>query len=331
MRRLFPVLLILLFPLFALLAQEPGITKSSFPFPLTPVLDAAGLTANEQGKSTGDFWQPDWPLDLPPDAFKVQNGTIIRAAVEGNGYSLKLRYDPEGRVGEFPYLLNGSMAQVSLVYRSALTVHELTLALLSGELSCSFEFLEYDDAYPSMVRVSCGEAWYFIALSKMGNVIMETWYDEEGIALGAYAFSLTEIGAASRISAFRDYGNNGADMEFFYDSRNLLTESSGFNGVFKVLYFREDLPRYWERRPLNAGETRESVGKFSLQWDEKDFLVSITAENGNLPDDAAECRYEYTLDGRGNWIERREIRMLHRFGLLVPSPGTTFRRILEYN
>jgi len=323
MKRFFPVFL-LLFPLSVLLAQEPGITQSSFPFPLTLVLDAAGLTAKGEGKSTGGFWQPDWPLDLPPDAFKVQNGTIGRALVEGNGYSLGLRYDTEGRLREFPFLLNGRMAQASLVYGEALTVHEL---ILTDELSYRFEFLEYDDSYPSLVRVSRTDAWYFIALSKKGNVITETWFDEEGIALTSYAFSLTEIGGASRIRAFRDYGNNGADMEFFYDSRNLLTESSCVNGVFKVLYFREDLPRYWERRPLDGG----SAGKFSLQWDEKGFLVSVSAENGKLPDDAAECRYEYSLDWRGNWIERREIRMLRRSGLLVPSPGTTFRRILEYN
>ena len=336
MRRFVLVLMVFFFSISILAGQEMSadVDQSAGVFPLTLVLDAAGLTGNGLGTELDYMWRPDWPMELPPDSFKVQNGTIRRAVVEGDGVSLVLRYGPDGWVEEFPFMLNGRMAQVSFIYNEFPEIPEMTLAFYSGEDPYRFEFLEYDDPYSAMVRASCGEFWYFISLSKRGNVIMETWYDEEGLALGAYAFSLIKIGDYPRISAFRDYRNPGVLTEFFYDSRNLLTESSWFGGVFKVLYFREDLPRYWERRPFYFGDVREGAtyggraGNFTLQWDESSFLVRIAGEAGIEP---AEYRYEYSLDEKGNWIERREIRMVHRFGILVPTPGTVFKRVLEYS
>jgi len=324
----------ILLSLSALPAQEmpdAEMTESIGIFPLALVLEAAGLTGEEYNKGNDNFWRPDWPLELPPDSFMVRNGKLSEAAVFGDGVSLVLRYDPEGRVEEFPFMLNGNIVRVSLMYRGGLEIHAMDLSFESEEDVYRFEFLEYLDSYPSLVRASYGELWCFVSLSKRGNVIMETWYDEEGIALGAYAFSLIKIGENTRISAVRDYSNRDGFVEYFYDSRNLLTESSGFNGVFKVLYFLEDLPRYWERRPANSN----GAGNFALQWDENGFLLRITADTypaDTYPADSrVDYRYEYTVDERGNWIERREIRMISRFGLLVPSPGTTFTRVLEYN
>jgi ABC-type taurine transport system ATPase subunit len=40
--------------------------------------------------------------------------------------------------------------------------------------------------------------------------------------------------------------------------------------------------------------------------------------------------YEYDFDERGNWIERREIRMIRSMGHFISTQGTVFRRILEY-
>jgi len=326
--------MVFLLPISALLAQEmPGteMTESAGIFPLTLILDAAGLTGDGNKTGPDNFWRPDWPLELPPDSFTVQNGKISGAVISGDEVSLVLRYDPEGRVEEFPFMLNGKMAMVSLMYRGNQEIHAMDLGFGSEEGSYRFEFLEYMDSFPSLVRVSYGELWCFISLSKRGNVIMETWYDEEGVALGAYAFSLIRIGENTRIGAVRDYSNRDGFIEYFYDSRNLLTECSGFNGVFKVLYFMEDLPRYWERRPANSN----GEGNFSLQWDENGALLRISAADNPAEtppiNSRVDYRYEYTLDERGNWIERREIRMISRFGLLVPSPGTTFTRVLEYN
>ena len=324
-------------------------------FPLTLVLEAASYTLDG-----GGAWQPDWPLALPPDAFKVRNGEVSGIQIEGEAVSLNCRFDSLGRIEEFPFMLNGSMARVSFVYRSSESsaevrqdrgsppgiremkvtfpaVEEPEASPVAGEeagaspiagdeVSYGLEFLELSDSQPVLARASLGDAWYFIYFSRGVNEAAETWYDEEGNFLGAYGYSLTEIGKNQRIRATRDFSDPSL-TEYFYDSRGLLTETAGSGGVYKVQYYREDLPRYWERRPMESSSD-EGAGNFYLQWDERGLLLRVRDISEKNP--AVDYRYEYTLDGRGNWIERREIRMMRSVGLLVPSPGTVFRRVLEY-
>ena len=305
-------------------------------FPISLVLEGMDYA----GEGTG-AWRPDWPPELPPDSFKVLSGEISQAVIEVEGVPLAFRYDPEGRLEEFPLMLNGRIVRVSIGYTEASEIREIELGfpvwvaeqgeaghwVLSGCESWKLEFLNYLDSFPSIVRGSLGDAWYFILISRTRNEIRETWYDEEGSFLGAYSLSRIRIGENRRIRLLRDFSNpdNGSDTEYYYDSRGFLTEISESGGFYKVLYYLEDLPRYWERNPGRiAGGER---GNYSLQWDENGFLVRITGETG---DGLVDYRYEYVLDERGNWIERREIRMLRRMGLLVPSPGITIKRVLEY-
>ena len=299
-------------------------------FPLALILEASGCTRAGYTRSSfaGDVsksWMPDWPLELPPDAFRVNSGETRRIFIEGEGFSLNFRYGPDGLIEEFPFMLYNKMAQVSLVYRGPL-IEEMFISFPYGEEeSWLLEFLEYRDFFPSMVRAYMGGAWYFISLFRGGNEIMETWYNEEGEALGAYSYSLILIGGNSRIRTIRDYLSLEGITEYHYDSRGLITAISGPGGFYRVLYYREDLPRYWELSP---------TGNFSLQWDEQDTLLGIRGESegGHV-----DYRYEYTFDEKGNWIERREIRLTPMGqvtpgmeGLLFPVPGTLFRRVIEY-
>jgi hypothetical protein len=263
-------------------------------------------------------------LDFPPDAFKVRTGEISACTVEWENYSLKLKLGPEGRVEQFPFMLKGGIAQVSFDYLSQNEIREMQLTFPAGEDPWKLEFLDgfsfqdYKDSFPFLVRASCGDAWYFIYLVRGVSEIIETWYDEAGKALGAYRFSLTEIGYDLKIRTMEDFSNSSGLTEYFYDSRGLLTDCFGAAGFYRVLFFREDLPRYWEREGNN----------FSLQWDENDLLVRLRGEPENEP--FVDCRYEYNLDENGNWVERQEIKMIRNFGLLIPSQGSTFRRVLEY-
>ena len=138
-----------------------------------------------------------------------------------------------------------------------------------------------------------------------------------------------------RIRAIRDFFNQEETTEFFYDSRGFITEISGPDGFYRALYFRDYLPRFWERRPANSGLASgsgiaNSVGNFLLQWDANGSLVRTTGleENENR---SLDYRYEYDTDETGNWTERREIQMVRAFDLLIPTPGNTFRRFLEYS
>jgi hypothetical protein len=74
----------------------------------------------------------------------------------------------------------------------------------------------------------------------------------------------------------------------------------------------------------------EQARAYVFQWDEKGFLVRLLGRAGGEAQDSIDSRYEYTLDEKGNWIERREINMIRRLGLLVPVQGAALKRNLEY-
>jgi len=322
MRR-FLCLLTLIFPITILSAQNSSV-EADF-FPLVLVLEAAEYAADAAGT-----WRPDWPVELPPDAFTVHAGEISRIRLVGEEITLSFHFDPSGSLAEFPFMLNGKMTQITLDYRDEV-IRELKLTFPPAEESWKLEFLQYMNSFPSLVRASLGETWYFIYLSRGVNEITETWYDVEGNALWVYYFSLVEIGKNQRIRAIRNYSglDIDPDTESYYDSRGLLTENISSGGTFRVLYYREALPRYWERWPAEGNA--DGVGKFTLQWDASGFLVRLTGEAGESESGGfIDFRYEYTLDEMGNWIERRETRMIRQFGLLVPSSGTIVKRILEY-
>jgi hypothetical protein len=300
--------MLLLVSLFAavLSAQE---TSEAEIFPLALALEYAG----ENGA-----WRLDWPPDMPPDAFKTVSGTPSKITVMGEDFEFVFGLDAGGRAVEFPLMLNGVMRQVILAYGG----DEIREMIIHSEDPWNLEFLEYADSFPALVRVSRRDAWFFIYLSRGVNEIIETWYDVEGNALGIYRFSLIEIGNAKRIREIREFTppGNAAVTECFYDSRGFLTDTLGPGGVYRALYFRDDLPRYWERSPT---EDDEETGSLSFQWDQNKLLLRVNGEG-------LDYRYDYTFDKEGNWTERRETRMLRNFGLLTPSPGTTITRIIEY-
>ena len=124
----------------------------------------------------------------------------------------------------------------------------------------------------------------------------------------------------------RKLGGEGEEETIYhYDSQNRVSALLSPQGSSKATYYREALPRYWN----HAGE-----GLLALQWDEKGLLVNLRREDEN-PEQAEvsplDTRYEYTLDWKGNWIERREIPRVRRFGVLFTSPGLTIRRTIVYS
>jgi hypothetical protein len=341
MRRCF-LLLLIIFSLSTLNAQGTGGNSGAGGiFPIALVLEGVDYAVSKGG-ALRSVWRPDWPSQIPVDAFKVFSGEVSRIFIEGEGISLNLSFGLDGLLEEFPFMFNGRMAQVGLVYDEFSEKKEMFLTFpswdesnKSDEDTWKLEFLEYRDSFPYLVRASSQGVWYFIYFSGTMNEILETWYDVTGNFIGAFAFSLIEIDNEKRISAMRDYLDTGNNTEFFYDSRGLLTEATGPFGVYKILYYREDFPRYWERRPVGAQDGW--AGEFAFQYDEAGFIPRASGESG---DGQFDYRYEYTVDERGNWIERRVIQMIYQqgvlqpgllqSGLLAPSPGLTYNRILEY-
>lgn len=314
MRRFFFCILLVIIHTFTLHAQDFEESPEYYIFPLTLALE---------GVKHAGVWQPDWPLELPPDAFKVVSAELSRAAISGEDFFFSVNYGKNGLAEEFPLILNGKMAQVYLSYNDNAEISKMIITFPEDD-RWEMEFLEYSGFFPVLVRAFRSGLWYFIYFFESVSEIRETWYDVDGNFLGAYTISLADIGKERRIWELRDFSVTGGDTEFYYDSRGLLTEKSGPYGMYKALYFREDLPRYWERSMLSESQDPNS-GNFTLQWDAGGMLLRVSGEP-----DLADFRYEYTLDDKGNWIERREIRMINRLGLLIPSRGITIKRVLEY-
>lgn len=305
----------------------PALHAQSRFFPLALVLEAAEFAA-----LSGGVWRPDWPASLPPDAFRVTSGDVSGITLEGEGVLLSVRYGPgEDRLREFPFMLNGRMAQVSLAFQCG-EIRGITVEFLPGEI-WEMEVLEREascPAFPALVRVQAGGAWYFISLSRWARGITEVWADVQGNVLWMYGFYLAEFAGDLRIRTVRDMANPASPgTDFYYDSWGFPAVISGPGGFFSALRYRDAFLRYWERRPAGSGEDEV----FYFQWDAGGFFVRMVAGTGEpgaasgLP---SEYRFEYTLDDRGNWIERREIRMVYHAGLLFPVPGAVFTRVLEY-
>ncbi|MDR2617373.1 MAG: hypothetical protein LBC62_00760 [Treponema sp.] len=322
------LLLVFTFPLFLLPAQEeqPG-TGAAGDFPVFALLEAAD-------SGGGGTWQPDWPPDFPPDAFRLPEGQ--RASITVALGETQYRMDRNAAGALFPFLLDGKLVQVRAAYSGVSRISE---AALEGA-SLKLEVLEYEDDKPSLVRVFRDDVYSFVLLRRRGAFVSESWYDEEGRALCFYEYRLS-AGPDALITSTKRRSTDGDIVTLrHYDSRYLVTGINGPEGDFSVQYYRQDLPRYWERKPpVETSETRETGETaqaepekqfhYSLQWDEAGLLVRISGTAGDSGE-LVDSRYEYTLDERGNWIERREYRMDRNFGLLAASGGATVTRVLEY-
>ncbi|MDR2028465.1 MAG: hypothetical protein LBP93_02875 [Treponema sp.] len=306
------------------------------PFPISPLLETAA-----SGRVP---WRPDWPPAIPPDAFRLSAGEA-----GGGGFSAislgpdpgeyRLRRGENGGWAEFPVFLQGNFYQARTL--SGGPEAPAGIIILTEE-PWELHILAREGGRPSLLRVTHGGRFYFTVLQYRDRRVSETWYDQEGNAAAVFFPEYPAPGGGEGPRRIRALKDGGEETETYdYDSGGNISALNSPLGEFSALYTADNRPRYWERRtlapreeeaagdspapePAEALETRET---YTLQWDNRGLLVRVTGTAGTEPVD---LRYEYSLDERGNWIGRREIRMLHRFGVLVPVPGTELKRTIEY-
>jgi hypothetical protein len=336
---------------FMALAPLPG--EELFPF--SPLIETA---------VSGHIpWRPDWPPVIAPDAFRVSAGAVSAGEAPGGeapagGFSaLTLRLDTgeyrlrrgEGGWVEFPALLRGSFYQAQALFADAGAVSRITVLT---EEPWELDILAYAGGRPSLIRASHGGNVYFAVPEYRDGRVSETWYDQEGKAAAVFFLEYTVSGNREGLRGLKALKEGGEETEAYdYDNRGNISALSSPGGDFSALYTAGGLPRYWERRPLReeeaapvspegelspAGEvlpiSPEGIGEtYTLQWDERGLLVRITGTVAEAAGaEPVDLRYEYSLDERGNWIWRRETRMLRRFGVLISAPGTECGRSIEY-
>jgi hypothetical protein len=267
-------------------------------------------------------WRPDWPLDLPPDLFSIP-GAVSIAVDFGGEEKLELVMEGE-RFRAFPVLMRipgqggprTRLLQGRGEYDGQGRIVKISWkgggpeAEAEAEYEGDAEVLERDgEERPVLWRIFSG-GYYFAAL-EYGASAAETWYDEAGKAPFVLITDYTD---------YTDYNNEG-----------LISAVTRNGETVSALYHAGAMPRYLEIRGQD-GETvvRES---YVYQWDQAGRLVRFSGGPENL-----DCRYEYTLDDRGNWTERRELRM-ELIGAgesagpearLVPADVKTLRRTIRY-
>jgi YD repeat-containing protein len=323
---------------------EANAASEFTPFAIEPLLS---MTANQD-----IFWRPDWALTLPVDAFELTADSprprAITVSLEEAEY--RVAWKSDGSLAAFPTLVNGVFTQLTLTSAGF---------IIAGAPHCTLTFIDTADsgvvpdiASPSLAQIAlAGGAVYFAALDFAGNLVTETWYDADGNVIALFSSRLAALRAESKVPIALESrvidtllaGTPVADSteyntayeRYDYDSFGNITAIESPRGNFTAVYVQSHRPRYWET-VVNGTRWR-----YTLQWDDVGHLTRITGDSLNTSDanvsdtnaanDAfVDLHYDYTFDAHGNWVTRRETRMIRRLGALIPSAGATVTRRIEY-
>jgi hypothetical protein len=354
-------LVVLVFLLF--LVSLP--LSAQVPFPLAPALETAcfgGLFAPgaDLAAGSGSAWQPDWPADIPPDAFRVKgdaafirlSGTLTR--VNGQDpeagtltpFEYRLSRDGGGRLVEFPLSLGGDLFQIRADYAPSGGVAGLVFGG-TGERADEPDQEPWTAEFPlpyslfespapkfsgEAVRVSRGDMVYFVLFEEGGKHLSESWYDPEGNLAGYFISLFEELEGRRRIVSVLNFDG---PKRYFFENRGYVSAIRGLRGNFSALYGAGGEVLEWELAPAEPDTALASPERFALQWDERFLLVSMgdipPSRSSTVPTESAvERRYEYTLDRRGNWLSRRETVYATRGGLLIPTGAKQIDRYILY-
>ena len=301
-------------------------------FPVLPLIKTA---------AGGELaWRPEWALHIPPDAFTIRSGKVSSINIKTDTGNYTCEWDSSGRLVTFPALTGLPLTEEE--YPGTVSVRfnksgEAVNLEISGGSPVQVEIIEMKDGEPALARINRDGEYFFVVFHSWNNFVSETWYTADGSAQGLLTAEYIRLNKKSVIIMEESIsGAYSQKITYDYDSWGNISQVNAGGLVISALYNRNAWPRYVERRytpipgdeALSSGEesapTREHR---SYQWDERDLLVSL---KGSLEDQVAEILYEYSFDSRGNWTERREVKMIRRDGYLFPSPGVAVQRDIEY-
>jgi hypothetical protein len=240
-----------------------------------------------------------------------------------DGTSLELS-GSGGRPGTFPVLTELGEEAALVQGRAEYDSRGRLSRLFWGEADA--EALRWDEENrPVLFRVFTGD-YSFAALEYLPHELTETWYDREGAPLVIFT---SQSGMRSRFFVSPGHGEGpegapdpGKVLLFYHTNEGLISQIEIAGGkTLSALYNEKGTPLYLGRK--DGGQDYN----WRYQWDEAGFLVRFSGGTG---EDPVDYRYEYTLDSRGNWTERRALAMEEAGGVLVPVRIDVIRRTIRY-
>jgi hypothetical protein len=318
--------------------------------PVIALFDAAS------GKSLD--WRPDWPLFMPPDLFHAAGASLITVTIipgvpngkedsgkpadeavktgsadAGQEQAEEISYSAEWNAGvpvRFPVFTGSAFIQGKAEYAAS----GVSRIMLGDAPDLDVEILDRDgENRPVLVRLFMNGEYFFSTLEYEGGGITETRYDSAGFPLRVISSGILGETFSMQYSLANGDGRTGANAaaearKLFFNAQGHISGIETPEGNWYALYEWRGLPRYVEWKSAVSDENvPEETANYSFQWDENSRLVRLT---GKIPQGRSDSRYEYRLDERGNWIERREIRMMNLAGRLFPVSGSVIMRELRY-
>ncbi|MDR1095859.1 MAG: hypothetical protein LBL31_05675 [Spirochaetaceae bacterium] len=298
-------------------------------------------------------WQPDWPLEMPPDSFEpVATGrarrvtVAVTAAVDGPPPTENAEI-AAGAGLESSGLSPDSGPDAERAENAALPA-EYTAQLDSDGRFTAFPFLLNGVFRQAFARYDRGGKMEAMTLAvspeeSVEVVFLET--DEQGdgriggpAAADRPVVARVKTAAAYYFVTFRwETGGcvelwtdeAGTPLGILRDERVLHYDSMG-NSTFMgdsassvSARYNAAGARYWSR----------AQNELFFQRDEAGLIVRLTDVQGSAPDAAGppvNYSYDYQFDQNGAWTERREVRWAETQGYLVPAPGTLVTRVIDY-
>jgi hypothetical protein len=332
-------------------------------FPVFPqndnASDSGGDSEEKQGQSlflipiletafSGSVdWRPDWPSQLPPDAFNILQDKDISSIEASDGTeTLTVKYE-NGRLTAFPYFYADMCAKVEAVYDTNGAVKSMNIINKkifsqddSGddasngesdeqEINITFppNFLPYGNLSPGgsfpPITVMIDDDTFFVFIYETQAFLTETWYNSDG-AMTVFCKALIQNDCGKwRIRTLQIYqGQDVSFIDYFYYANGKVSEIRSEESAFQAIYNRNRVT-VW-----NMADQKQE-----MEWDYNGFLTVVKVTQEAADASYIEYRYDYEYDSQGNWTKRTENAFVDQFGLLVPQPSSSrgiWDRLIAY-
>lgn len=300
-------------------------------------------------------WRPDWPDDIPPDAFSLSRESpsleekpqVIE--ISNDDFKFAVRRNSDGRLVEFPLFLENGYAKVEAAYAETGALVNMQVSFFAAQNPSEDGASPKDGADSSAVKDPSAIDDPSAAEGKIWNIEFPAGF-----------LPYSELSPGGSFPPIKITSEESDFYLFIFESASFLTETWYDSESEMLVFCKANVSRgnhSWRVRSLQIHDESgvrfidynfDSYGnttgvrfqdknfsalyredrpvywqtpglRYELQWDTRGGLTVVKAA-GESEDLNAEYRYEYEMDN-GNWVKRLETALKDKFGLLTPQPS----------